>query len=156
MSAELAELNPHQKRRIRATCQYIDALLSQIETILNPGDSHSLFPRYAMDFAPSLRLRIEGGIAQIRARMSQAMAQHDIVVEPPSIAAAQAIRSALNFVDIAVTELRPRYMRGYGVMSAAVAAELDTAADELEQLVTRMAALVGSSQDPFDPPGEQR
>ena len=114
MSDELATLNSHHQRRLRATFQYIDNLLSEIDAMVNPRDSGALFPHYAVDFAPSQHVLLQSGIAQIRGRLVQAMKDNKVAAAPPSISAVQAIRSALNFIDIAVAELRPRYMRGYG------------------------------------------
>jgi hypothetical protein len=147
MSAELATLNSHHQRRLRATFQYIDNLLSEVDAMVNPRDSGALFPRYALDFAPSQRILLQSGIAQIRGRLVQAMKDNKVAVAPPSISAVQAIRSALNFIDIAVTELRPRYMRGYGAVPPEAAAQLDHTVDQLEQLVHQVDALMSRSQD---------
>jgi hypothetical protein len=152
MSAELATLNSHHQRRLRATFQYIDNLLSEIDAILKPRDSGSLFPRYAVDFAPSQRVLLQSGIAEIRGRLLQAVKDYQIDVGPPSISAVQAIRSALSFIDIAVAELRPRYMRGYGAVPPEAAALLDRTIDQLDQLVHQLDAVMSHSQDLPDSP----
>ncbi len=154
MSAELATLNPHHQRRLRATFQYVDNLLSAIDAMLTPRDSGALFPRYAVDFVPAQRVLLQDGIAQIRGQLLQALADNNIAVEPPSISAVQAIRSALSFIDIAVTELRPRYMRGYGAVPPEAAAQLDRTVDQLEQLVHQVDALMSRSQDFSDSPAD--
>lgn len=154
MSAELATLNPHHQRRLRATFQYIDNLLSDIDAIVNPRDSGALFPRYVIDFAPSQRVLLQSGIAEIRGRLLQAMKDYKVDVGPPSISAVQAVRSALSFIDIAVTELRPRYMRGYGAVPPEAAAQLDRTVDQLEQLVHQVDALMSHSQDFSDSPAD--
>ena len=147
MSAELAALNSHHQRRLRATFQYIDNLLSDVDAILNPRDSGALFPRYVVDFASSQQVLLQSGIAQIRGRLVQAMKDNKVAAAPPSISAVQAIRSALNFIDIAVAELRPRYMRGYGAVPPEAAAQLDRTVDQLDQLVHQVDALLSRAQD---------
>ena len=147
MSAELAALNPHHQRRLRATCQYIDNLLSEIDAILTPRDSGALFPRYAIDFAPAQRALLQGAIVEFRGQLLQAIKENKVTVEPPSISALQAIRSALNFIDIAVTELRPRYMRGYGAVPPEAAVQLERTVDQLEQLVHQLDARVSRFQE---------
>jgi hypothetical protein len=142
MSAELATLNPHHHRRLRATFQYIDNLLSEIEAILQPRDSGALFQRYSVDFAPSQRVLLQSGIAELRGHLVQAMKDYNVNVGSPSISAVQAVHSALSFIDIAVTELRPRYMLGYGAVGPEAAAQLDRTADQLEQLVHHLDASV--------------
>jgi hypothetical protein len=152
MSAELATLNPHHQRRLRATFQYIDNLLSEIDAILKPRDSGALFARYAVDFTPSQRALLQSGIAEIRCRLVQAMKDYKVDVGPPSISAVQAVRSAFSFIDIAVTELRSRYMRGYGAVPPEAAAQLDHTVDQLEQIVHQVDALMSHSQDSSDSP----
>ena len=147
MSAELAALNSHHQRRLRATLQHIDNLLSDVDAILNSRDSGALFPRYVVDFASSQQVLLQSGIAQIRGRLVQAMKDNKVAVAPPSISAVQAIRSALNFIDIAVTELRPRSMRGYGAVPPEAAAQLDRTVDQLDQLVHQVDALLSRAQD---------
>ena len=155
MSAELATLNSHHQRRLRATFQHIDNMLSEIDALVNPRDSGALFPRYAVDLAPSQCVLLQRGIAEIRAGLVQAIKDNNVAVAPPSISAVQAIRGALTFIDIAVTELRPRYMRGYGAVPPEAAAQLDRTADQLEQLVHQVGALMSRSQDfPDSPTGK--
>jgi hypothetical protein len=155
MSAELAALNPHHQRRLRAAFQYIDTLLSGIDAILDPPDSGALFPRYAVDLAPAQRVLLQRGIVEIRGRLSQALADNNLAIEPPSISAVQAVRSALNFIDIAVTELRPRYMRGYGAVPPEAAAQLERTVDQLEQLVHELDARVSRFQEFTDSAADQ-
>ena len=152
MSAELATLNPHHQRRLRATFQYIDNLLTEIGAILQPRDSGALFPRYVVDLAPAQSVLLQSGIVTIRGRLVQAIKDYNVDVEPPSISAVQAIRSALNFIDIAVTELRPRYLRGYGAVPPQAAAQLEGTVDHLEQLVHQIDALISHARDFSDSP----
>jgi hypothetical protein len=69
----------------------------------------------------------------------------NIEPESPSIPATRAIHSALTFIDIAVEELKPRYVRGYGEVPPVVAAELNGIVGELSALVQQLDCYVTQS-----------
>lgn len=109
-----ASLNEHQARRLRVTCQYIDKLLGEVEEILNIAASKAAFPLYASDVAPAQRRTIDDYISRVRAQLVRVLDGQGIATEKPSIPASRAIHVALGAVDIAIEELKPEYMRGYG------------------------------------------
>jgi hypothetical protein len=131
-------LNEFQARRLRVTCQYVDRLLGEIEEILNIAASKAAFPRYAADVSPARQQMIEGCIPQIRAQLIRVVEEQGIPHEPP-ILASRAIQAAISAIDIAVEELKPRYMRGYGELPESAAAKLSDIAGSLERLVSQLA-----------------
>lgn len=82
------------------------------------------------------------------------MKDYKVDVGPSTISAVQAVRSALSFIDIAVTELRPRYMRGYGAVPPEAAAQLERTVDQLDQLVHQVDALMSRPPDSSDSPSD--
>jgi GTP-binding protein EngB required for normal cell division/NTP pyrophosphatase (non-canonical NTP hydrolase) len=78
-------------------------------------------------------------------RLVRVLEGQNIEPESPSIPATRAIHSALTFIDIAVEELKPRYMRGYGEIPAAAAAELNGIVRELSTLVQQLDRYVTQS-----------
>ena len=64
-------LNPFQANRLRITCQYIDKLLGDVESIVNSTVSKAAFPRYVTDIAPAQRRTIEDYIARVRAQLAR-------------------------------------------------------------------------------------
>ena len=133
-----APLNESQERRLHVTCQYIDKLLGEVEGILNIAASKAAFPRYSGDVAPAQRRTIEDYISRIRAQLVRVLDGQSITREKPSIPASRAIHVALGAIDIAVEELRPHYMRGYGDLPETAAAELNGIVGELRALVSRV------------------
>jgi GTP-binding protein EngB required for normal cell division len=131
-------LNEFQAGRLRITCQYVDKLLGDIQTILNSTTSKAAFPRYAFDVAPAQRQTIEDYIARIRAQLVRVLDGQSIPREEPSIPASRAIHVALGAIDIAVEELKPRYMRGYGDLPEAAVIELNGIIGELRSLVSKL------------------
>jgi GTP-binding protein EngB required for normal cell division len=131
-------LNPFQANRLRVTCQYIDKLLGEIEEILNSAGSKMAFPRYADDILPAQRRTIEDYISRIRAQLVRVLEGQRIAREKASIPASRAVHVHLGAIDIAVEELKPKYMRGYGEVPEAVATELNGIGGELGGLVQRL------------------
>jgi GTP-binding protein EngB required for normal cell division len=142
MASNSNGLNQSQQRHLRVSCAYVDKLLSDVEAVLWASASKSPFPKYIPETSPAQRRVIEDYIARIRARLVSTLESQHIPIDPPSIPATRAMHAALTFADIAVEELRPRYMRGYGEVPPAVATELNGIAGELEALVMQLDRFV--------------
>jgi hypothetical protein len=142
--------NPHQQRRLRVTCQHIDGLLSRIEAVLSASSSKSPFPKYIPDIAPAQRRTIEDRIARMRDELLGVLEKQGIELEPPSISAKHAVHSALTFAQIAVEELAPKHMRGYGEVSQPAAAELNAIVSQLLERITALDTYVndGTGREP--------
>lgn len=131
-------LNEHQRRKLRVTCDHVDKLLQEVEDVLNASRSHSAFPKYVEDFAPPEQETIEDYIARIRIQLLLVLAGQAIELEKPRVMASHAIHSALTFVEVAIEELSPDRMRGYGPVSDAGAADLNGVIRELLGLVREL------------------
>jgi GTP-binding protein EngB required for normal cell division len=132
------QLNEHQQTRLRVTCQYIDKLLGDAEDILHAATSQSPFPRYIADITPAQIRVIEDHIRRLRSQLVRTLAWQQMRPAPPDIPATRAIRSNLNFVDIAIEELKPHYMRGFGAVPDDAVSELNGVVHELRALITGM------------------
>lgn len=128
-------LNPSQRQRLLVTCKHIDNLLDDIEATLNTTGSKSAFPAYVDDVSAAQRAVIEGAIAGMRRQLLQVLATQSLGPEMPTISAAHSINVNLTFVEIAIAELAPHYMRGYGPVSEEGAADLKIIVDELQSSV---------------------
>jgi GTP-binding protein EngB required for normal cell division len=137
-SSRALGLSESQARRLRVTCQYIDKILADVEGILNGAASKAAFPRYSADIAPAQRRTIEDYVSRIRAQMIRVLEGQGMPREEPQIPASRAVHVMLGAVDIAVEELKPKYMRGYGEVPESVATELNGIAGELAGLVSRL------------------
>lgn len=138
MGIDNAALNENQERKLRITCQHIDKLLADIEDILNETSSKTPFPRHISDIAPAQRRTIENYIARIRAQLVRVLDGQGISRQEPSIPASRTIQFTLVSIDIALEELKPKYMKGHGKVSSSAATELNGIVGELQGLVTRL------------------
>lgn len=132
------ELNDAQRRRLAVTCSYIDKLLSEVEQILNETASKSPFPRHVVDVTPAQTRVLEDHIRRIREQLLRALAWQNIAPDPPEIPATRAALTHLAFVDIAIEELKPSYMRGSGTVPGNVAEELNGVVHELRSVAQSM------------------
>ena len=131
-------LNEAQRRRLFSNAQYADKLLLEIEAILNASQSKSIFPRYVADLTPPQAQLIRSYIARFRNQLARAMNGLGLAPERPALGALHSIRVTLTFVRIAVQEMAPHYLRGYGEVAASVAPQLQGLCAELEGLLERL------------------
>lgn len=131
-------LNPSQRQHLLTTCKHIDKLLGDMEETLNAAASRSVFPSYAGDITPLRRKTIEDYIARLRGQLLQVLAGQSLGPEKPRISASHSIHVGLTFVEIAVAELAPHYMRGYGPVSEQGAADLHGVVAELQSAVKEL------------------
>jgi GTP-binding protein EngB required for normal cell division len=134
------ELNENQQRHLLIHVQYADRLLSEIEEILTAASSKSPFPKYRVDVTTAQRKVTEDYIARIRAQMLRVLEGRQIGVPGPQFGAIHSIRVTLAFVRIAVTEIGPKYMRGYGEVPESAIADLNGLVTELNTLVDKLNA----------------
>ena len=136
------ELNEPQQRNLIITCRYIDKLLSTIENALHSSISPSPFPRYVVDITPVQGRVIEDHIRRLRSQLLRALAWQHMKPEPPEIPVTRSITTDLAFIDIAIEELKPSYMRGRGAVPEDAVKELNGVVYELRSLVQGMERYV--------------
>ena len=130
------ELNEPQKRRLSVTCAYIDKLLQDVEQVLASDSSKSPFPRYVPDVNPERTQALEGYIAELRAALLRALAWQKMQPGEAEIPASRAVLINLDYIGIAIEELKPRYMRGSGAVP-------DDALEGLHRVIGDMRATAG-------------
>lgn len=138
MIRRAGQLNDSQQTRLRITCQYVDKLLGNIEDILHASASQSPFPRYLVNVNPAQIRVIEDYIRRLRFQLVRTIAWQQMKPEPPDIPATRAILAHLTFIDIAIEELGPHYMRGSGNVPEDTVGELNGVVQELRSLVSGM------------------
>jgi GTP-binding protein EngB required for normal cell division len=136
MTRHPGQLNDSQQNRLRITCQYIDKLLIDMEEILHATTSPSPFPRYVVDLNPAQIRLIEDHIRRLRSQLVHTLEWQNMKPLPPDIPATRAILTNLTFIDIAVEELKPHYMDGFGPVPEDAVRELNGVVHELRGLIT--------------------
>ena len=132
------QLNEAQQRRLSITCQHIDRLLGDVEQILHETASKSPFPRHVVNVTPAQTRVLEDHIRRVREQLLRALAWQGLHPDPPDVPATRAMLSHLAFIDIAIEELKPGYMRGSGAIPEDAANELNGVVHELRSVVQGM------------------
>lgn len=142
-------LNSNHERRICVTFRNIDKMLGDMENALHISTSKMAFPQYAQDINPERRAVIEEYIGLIRAHLVRALEKQAIARPQADIPVSRSLHTTLTFVEIAVEELKPQYMRGYGEIPAGAAAKLNDVSGELRDLVRQLNRYLaaGAAQD---------
>jgi hypothetical protein len=132
------QLNEAQQRRLIITCKYIDSLLSDMEHALRTKTSKSPFPRYDVDVTAEQAQEIEGYIRRLRSQLLQILDWQHLKPEPPEIPLTRSIATELAFIEVAVDELRPRHLRGFGVVPADAVDALNDEIHKLHAIIKNM------------------
>jgi GTP-binding protein EngB required for normal cell division len=131
-------LNSNHERRLSVTCRHIDKLLADMESALSVSASKLAFPQYAPDLTSAQMRVIEDYISRIRAQLVRVLDGQNMERPPADIPVSRTLHVTLTFIDIAVEELKPEYMGGYGKVPPAAAVELSGIAGELQGLVRQL------------------
>jgi GTP-binding protein EngB required for normal cell division len=138
-------LNEAQRRRLFSNAQYADKLLSEVEAILGAAESQSIFPKYVADLSPPQAKLIRSYIARFRNQLARAMDGLGIVPGRPALGSVHSIRVTLTFVRVAVQEMAPPYLRGYGELAESVTPQLQGLCAELEGLLERLGTALADA-----------
>jgi GTP-binding protein EngB required for normal cell division len=136
--SSISQLKESQRRHISATCQYVDRALTDLEAVVAASSSGSPFARYVDDLTPAQKRLLSDYCAGIRAQMLRVLRGLGIAPGETMISARHAIRTGVAYVEIALEELKPRHMRGYGEVPPDIAPELNGLVYELQALVDRL------------------
>ena len=135
-------LNASQRQRLLIACKHIDKLLGDVEATLNVAASKTVFPNYVNDITAIQRKTIEDYIARVRGQLLQVLAGQSLAPEPPRVSAVHSIHVNLTFVEIAIAELAPHYMRGYGAVSPEGATDLNGMVAELQSAIKELTLYI--------------
>lgn len=137
-----SELNPAQQRRIFSHLSHADKLLSDIEEILNAASSKSPFPRFRPDVDLPERKIVQDYLARIRGQMLRVLDGAGIQPAEPELSGRHSIRVTLAFVRVALQEITPAYLVGYGGVPELLVPELEGLSSELQGLVNKLDAFL--------------
>lgn len=140
----MAGLNENHKRKILSTIQYADELLSESLNLLG-ATGGALRPRFVRDVSASESHWVESYAGKIREQMSRLLERFEITVSSPNTLSSWALRTKLMSLDIALEDLYPGQMRGYGEMDPGAAGDLTWTLQEVRRLVSQLLAFLAEA-----------
>ncbi len=136
----MSDLNENQKNDLFISFRHIDKLLSDFECTIDVIIPRLPLQQYINDINSDLRMIIEKKCDVLRQAMCRILREKDISIGKPDRSVLNQINVSLVFVDIAIEELRPKYMRGYGKLSDSATEELNAIVTELKELLKEIKA----------------
>ncbi|HTV75701.1 MAG TPA: dynamin family protein, partial [Candidatus Baltobacteraceae bacterium] len=124
-----------------------DNLLSEADHILASAGSPSPFQEYSQDSTPVQRKVTHDYILRVRETMRRILEDLELPPKPPVSGALWAARNHTAFAGIAVTEIEPEHMLGYGKLSDEDRQTLDRIVAELNSVLNRLNAYLAQGTD---------
>jgi len=140
-------MNENHQRHLLTTFHYVDNLLSEADHILASAGSASPFQEYSQDSTPVQRKVTHDYILRVREAMRRILEELKIPLKPPISGALWAARNHLAFAGIAIAEIEPRHMLGYGKLLGEERQTLDKIVAELNAVLNRLKAYLAQGTD---------
>jgi GTP-binding protein EngB required for normal cell division len=138
-------LSENHRRALGVAFAHVDGLLSEIET--STSSSCSPFAKLVPDLTPVQAQVLGDYVAQLRAKMVAALEALNIPVPPPSVRASWSIRTSLTFAEVALDDIRPAALRGFGVIEPETAELIERLEADLARTLRRMSVYLVGGQD---------
>ena len=139
-------LNDSQQRRLIVTCQYVDRLLADLEHAFIEAQSNSPFGRYANDLAPAEQRLVRDYIARLRTQLLRMLDGQGLSATPIRIALRHSLLTHLSYIDIAVEELKPHYMQGFGAVAPEAGSALNGIVEELHGTIGQLTRALSAER----------
>lgn len=135
----MSRLNEFQAQHVESTFSHVDKLLTAIEALARPNTSP--FARARSDVDPQEARFITGFVQQMRVRMISALDRLGLPRPNPRVSARHSADVTLRFAEVALADLSPSKLRGYGEVDPDEGAEVAALATDLRELIERGRAL---------------
>ncbi|MFQ5743451.1 MAG: dynamin family protein [Acidobacteriota bacterium] len=138
----MSPLNENHQRYILAKFKYVDKLLSAARETLAPESAASPFQEYVPDASPAQCRAIDEHLQQLQKQMAAILKELAIVLPTARSGALHRFRTSLQFAQIAIEELKPRHLRGYGAIAEEDSRQLERISQLLQENLRRMQVYV--------------
>lgn len=133
-------LSPLHKNALLSTFLHIESRLKEMESLLPPGKRSSPLDQYLYDLSPSEAKVVEDYFARIRSTMVTCLEKHGIPIEVRRGSLRWSLQTGLNFLRVAVAEVSPDRLRGYGELDESGRQEVLSIQQEIDRLLDRVGA----------------
>jgi len=140
-------MNENHSRHLLTTFRHIDNLLSEAEHIMATAGGSSPFAEYTQDSTPVQRKVVHDYIKRVRETLERAMTELELPQPAPVCGAMWAVSGRVTFTHIAVAEMEPQRMRGYGPLSEKDVKRINGTVAELNAALGRLIAYLNKGPD---------
>jgi hypothetical protein len=136
------DFNEAQIRCIVATFKYMDECLENAGlAATGEANKRALCPEYVLDLSPDRQAALKPELASFRNRL-QSFLKEQRILAGPITSATSAFKTAIGFVDIALEEIQPKRLGGYGALSQEGSTEISHLVGELKQITAHMMEIL--------------
>lgn len=134
----MAELGDNHKRRIMVTFQHVSKMLEQSSHAIarEPSDLHQ-------DVSSGKLASIQNHIEMIREEMRSCLKRLGIVLPERAKPSSWIVKTNMTSIGIALDDLAPSKMKGYGNMDSEAARELTQTLQEIHKAVNTILRTLG-------------
>jgi GTP-binding protein EngB required for normal cell division len=129
--------NEAQRRRLFSSSTYIDKLLVDIEQTLLSASAES-FPKYKNPLSPVQVRVVRDYLKRMRQQILRVLSNLEIPLPAATIDATHSIRVVLQFVEIALEEMAPDKLQGFGSVPPSLAPQLAGGLQEIKGIVRQI------------------
>jgi GTP-binding protein EngB required for normal cell division len=133
-------LNPRHKNALLSTFLHIESRLNEMEPLLAQGKRPCPLDQLVHDLSPTEAKVVEDYFARIRSTMVTCLEKHGIPIEAHRVGLRWSLQTSLITLSIAVAEVSPDRLRGYGEMDEAGRQEVLSIQQEIDRLLDRVSA----------------
>lgn len=133
-------MNENHQRHLLVTLRHLDHLLSGAEQAL--AGSLSPFAEYTQDSTPVQRQVVHDHIERVRATLLRVLADLELPRPAPVCGALWAARGQITFASIAIAEMEPKRLHGYGALSESDTRKVERAVAELNAALEPLSAFL--------------
>ncbi len=131
----MAILNEAESRSILYGFLDLHRPMAGLEALLRSGDSPSAFSEYVNDLSPTEARVLRDHVARIRTAKLGHLEELEIPLAIHRMSVRWAIQTGLGSISIAVAELRPSRLRGYGELGQEAHSRMTKICEDLDRLV---------------------
>ena len=133
-------LTPLHKNALLSTCLYMESRLNEMEPLLAQAKRPSPLDRHVHDLSPAEAKVMEDYFARIRSTMVTCLQKHGIPITVDRVSLRWSLQTSMIDLSIAVAEVAPQRLGGYGELDDAGRQEVLSMQQELDRLLDRVMA----------------
>jgi small GTP-binding protein len=143
---QVEEFSDPQKRRLISSASHIDKLLIDIEQILL-ASNFAGFPKYKNPLAPMQMKVVRDYIARLRQQTLHVFKELNVPIPEARFDSAFSIQVTLQFVEVALEEIAPERLTGYGPVPESLVKPLRGGIQEMKGIVRQIASYLSQRAD---------
>jgi hypothetical protein len=122
----------------------IESRLRQMENLLGNRERRYPLNEYIDDLSPDEARTVIELFARIREKMHDCLKKHHIPVDVRRISLHWALQCGVTMLDVALADMGPERLRGYGGLDEAGKREIRDIQHELQQLIDQTSEFLGT------------